>query len=99
MVDDGLFAPGFGLDPAALPEARLTAGCLGYLEFHIEQGPVLDRMNLLLGIVDGIVGQSRLVFEFIGEANHAGTTPMAMRRDALAAAGEWIGCVENLARA
>lgn len=88
----------FGLDPAELPSARLAGDSVGYLEFHIEQGPVLDRMNLGLGIVDGIVGQSRLSFEFRGNANHAGTTPMAMRHDALAAAGEWICRVETLAR-
>jgi len=87
----------FGLDPAELPTARLAADAVGYLEFHIEQGPVLEHMNLPLGIVDGIVGQSRLNFAFKGKANHAGTTPMAMRHDALAAAAEWIGRVEKLA--
>ena len=71
---------------------------MGYLEFHIEQGPVLDGLGLPLGIVDGIAGQSRFVVRFTGAANHAGTTPMHARRDALAGAAEWIGAVERLAR-
>ena len=62
---------------------------LGYLEFHIEQGPVLDSLGLPLGVVTAIVGQSRCEVTFRGEANHAGTTPMHLRRDALAAAAGW----------
>lgn len=88
---------GFGLDPARLPEARIDAG-LGYLEFHIEQGSVLDSRSLPLGVVTGIVGQTRLDVTFTGAASHAGTTPMTGRRDALAAAAEWIGVVEREAR-
>ena len=80
-------------------EARVGADVLGYLEFHIEQGPVLDKLGLPLGIVDAIAGQSRLDVVFVGAAGHAGTTPMAARRDALAAASEWIGVVEREARA
>ena len=68
---------------------------LGYLEFHIEQGPVLESLDLPLGIVEAIVGQSRLDVHFEGSANHAGTTPMHLRRDALAGAAEWIGAVER----
>jgi allantoate deiminase len=86
---------GFGLDPAALAAARAPANALGYLEFHIEQGPVLESLGLPLGIVDAIVGQSRREAVFTGAANHAGTTPMALRRDALAGAAEWIGRVER----
>ena len=50
----------FGLDPAAIAEARVTGPTLGYLEFHIEQGPVLESLNLPLGVVTAIAGQSRL---------------------------------------
>jgi len=87
----------FGLDPAGLPAARVSSETTAYLEFHIEQGPVLESLGLPLGIVDAIVGQSRLNLTFRGKANHAGTTPMSLRRDALAAASEWICQVEQLA--
>ncbi|MBC7795157.1 MAG: hydantoinase/carbamoylase family amidase [Clostridia bacterium] len=70
-----------------------------YLEVHIEQGPVLEVESLALGVVETIVGQSRLVFTFVGSANHAGTTPMELRRDAVAAAAEWVTHVEATARA
>ena len=73
----------------------MRPAAVAYLEFHIEQGPVLDELGLPLGVVDGIVGQSRLSFTFEGKANHAGTTPMHLRHDALAAAAEWIGAVEK----
>jgi allantoate deiminase len=62
---------------------------------HIEQGPVLECEGLSVASVAGIVGQSRLSLEFVGEANHAGTTPMHLRRDALAGAAEWIAAVET----
>jgi allantoate deiminase len=88
----------FGLDPACIPDAKLPANVFGYLEFHIEQGPVLEHLGMPLGIVDGIAGQSRLMLHFEGKANHAGTTPMALRRDALAGAAEWIVAVERIAR-
>jgi allantoate deiminase len=84
----------FGLNPAAIGEARVTGATIGYLEFHIEQGPVLANLNLPLGVVTSIAGQSRLEVKFEGKANHAGTTPMHLRRDALAGAAEWIGLVE-----
>jgi allantoate deiminase len=87
----------FGLDPARLSEARANRA-IGYLEFHIEQGPVLDRLSLPLGVVTAIAGQTRAEVTFTGAANHAGTTPMSARRDALAAAAEWIGLVERDAR-
>lgn len=85
----------FGLDPNAIPQAALIGDVLGYLEFHIEQGPVLDDLGLPLAAVETIVGQSRLDFTFLGCANHAGTTPMRLRHDALAAAAEWISEVEQ----
>lgn len=88
----------YGLDPSRILDARSHDEALGYLEFHIEQGPVLDRLAVPLGIVNAIVGQSRLAVTFTGAANHAGTTAMNARRDALAGAAEWIGAVEALAR-
>lgn len=85
----------FGLDPSRIGDAELTGDVLGYLEFHIEQGPVLDNLNLGIGIVESIVGQSRIEVTFTGKANHAGTTPMSQRQDALACAAEWISLVER----
>jgi allantoate deiminase len=89
---------GFGLDPNEISKAALSGDVLGYLEFHIEQGPVLENLGWPLGIVEAVVGQNRLEFTFSGQSNHAGTTPMNLRHDALAAAAEWIVAVENLAR-
>jgi len=85
----------FGVQPGPCDVAQYLA----YLECHIEQGPVLDALGLPLGVVTAIVGQTRAEVRFLGAANHAGTTPMRMRRDALAAAGRWIACVERFARA
>lgn len=85
----------FGLDPNRIPHAQAGPEALGYLEFHIEQGPVLDNLNLSLAVVSVISGQSRVDVSFIGMAGHAGTTPMKLRRDALACAAEWIGEVER----
>ena len=85
---------GFGLDPGALAAAAVDPLVRGYLEFHIEQGPVLESLQLRLGVVDSIAGQSRLDVRFEGRAGHAGI-PGAMRRDALAGAAEWIGSVER----
>ena len=72
---------------------------LGYAEVHIEQGPVLEKNNLPLGVVTAIAGQSRLQVEFHGVAGHAGTVPMKSRRDALAGAAEFILAVESTASA
>ena len=88
----------FGLNPSEIPKAALRNDCLGYLEFHIEQGPVLENLGRPLSSVEAIVGQNRLEFTFTGRANHAGTTPMHLRHDALAAAAEWTVAVESLAR-
>src|SRR5208337_3381034 len=88
---------GFGLDPGRIDEAGVDDGALAFVEFHIEQGPVLEAEGLSVAAVTGIVGQTRLSLEFAGHANHAGTTPMHLRRDALAAAAEWINSVEALA--
>jgi allantoate deiminase len=88
----------FGLNPAEIPGAILAANTLAYLEFHIEQGPVLESLGRPLAAVDAIVGQTRMEFLFCGTASHAGTTPMHLRHDALAAAAEWIVAVEHAAR-
>jgi allantoate deiminase len=68
---------------------------LGYVEVHIEQGPVLERLGEPVGVVTTIQGQSHAEVTFTGEAGHAGTTPMEDRRDALTAAAEWILAVER----
>jgi allantoate deiminase len=92
-MDDAIRA--FGLDPSKIGEAVLDENVLGFIEIHIEQGPVLEAENLQLAVVEGIIGQTRLGLRFTGQANHAGTTPMHLRRDALTAAAEWIGAVES----
>jgi allantoate deiminase len=89
----------FGLDPGLIGKAALDKDAVGFVEVHIEQGPVLESESLSVALVTAIVGQTRLTFEFIGHANHAGTTPMRLRHDALAAAAEWIAKVETLALA
>jgi allantoate deiminase len=88
----------YGLAPAEIPQAALKDNYLAYVEFHIEQGPVLEDLGLPLGAVESIAGQSRAEFTFFGRSNHAGTTPMHLRGDALAAAAEWISAVERVAR-
>lgn len=70
---------------------------LGYFEIHIEQGPVLEAEDLPLGLVLGIAGQTRVHAAFTGQAGHAGTVPMNLRKDALAAAAEFILGVERFA--
>jgi|SoiMethySBSTD1v2_1073268.scaffolds.fasta_scaffold24333_5 allantoate deiminase len=70
----------------------------GYVEVHIEQGPVLETRNQPLGVVTSIVGQTYLNVELLGEAGHAGTVPMLLRRDALAGAAEAMLLGETLAR-
>ncbi len=85
----------FGLEPNRIPDAQAQPSALGYLEFHIEQGPVLEDLNLPLAVVDVISGQTRAELTFVGSAAHAGTTPMNMRRDALACAAAWISEVER----
>jgi allantoate deiminase len=87
----------FGLDPSRIEDAALNESTAAFFEIHIEQGPVLETENLSLAAVTTIVGQSRLTIEFTGAANHAGTTPMRLRHDALSAAAEWIAGVEHIA--
>jgi allantoate deiminase len=86
----------FGGNPeGAAALARDPARYRGYLEVHIEQGPLLEAKNLPVGIVSAINGITRARCSVIGEAGHAGTVPMNMRRDALAAVAEMIGIVER----
>jgi allantoate deiminase len=79
-------------------EALNPASLIGYVEAHIEQGPVLEKKGLAAGVVSGIAGQTRAELLFRGRAQHAGTTPMTMRADALCAAAELISMVEQQAR-
>jgi allantoate deiminase len=88
----------FGLEPAEIPGAALDDDTLGFVEMHIEQGPVLETEDLRVAAVNAIVGQTRMSLEFFGQANHAGSTPMRLRRDALVGAAEWIGAVEAYAQ-
>ncbi|WP_132255976.1 allantoate amidohydrolase [Methylobacterium segetis] len=91
---------GFGLDPGRIGEAARRPGdLLGYLELHIEQGPILERVGLPVGLVSAISGATRLAVTLRGEAGHAGTVPMAGRRDALAGAAECVLAVEARCRA
>lgn len=84
----------------ALPKsAHHKAELLGYAEVHIEQGPVLEAKDLAVGVVSAIAGQTRGRLTLHGKAGHAGTTPMALRRDALAGAAEFVTFVETFARA
>jgi allantoate deiminase len=90
----------FGGDPEKLQAARRDPQkLLGYAEVHIEQGPVLEKKYQPVGVVSAIAGQTRIKARFTGRAGHAGTTPMNLRQDALAAAAEFILAVESSARA
>ncbi len=85
-----------GHDVAQIPAiARDPAELLGFVEVHIEQGPVLLERGLALGVVTAIAGSSRYLVELTGLASHAGTTPMTMRRDAAVAASEIVLLVER----
>jgi allantoate deiminase len=87
----------FGLDPDHVgAAARIRSELLAYIELHIEQGPVLETRNLPIGVVTAIAGATRLAARLTGMAGHAGTVPMAMRRDALAGAAECISKIEEL---
>lgn len=93
---DGVTLPA---DPAAfLGAARKPGSTLAYLEAHIEQGPVLEAEGLAVGTVTGIAAQLRYQVEVKGLAGHAGTTTMALRRDALAGAANMVLAIERIAR-
>ncbi len=89
---------GFGLDPARIEAAARRPGDFaGYVELHIEQGPVLEADRLPVGCVTAIAGATRLRVTLAGEAGHAGTVPMRARHDALAAAAACILAIESRA--
>ena len=89
----------FGLDPEHVgAAARARRELLAYVELHIEQGPVLEQNNLPVGVVTAIAGATRLAAHLTGMAGHAGTVPMALRRDALAGAAECIVAIEEFCK-
>lgn len=89
----------FGSDFASIPNAAIaTDNLLGYLELHIEQGPVLEDLDLPVGVVSAIAGAKRFEFNITGMAGHAGTVPMKLRQDALCASSEMILAVEKAAQ-
>src|SRR5580700_4903440 len=89
----------FGLDPDHIgAAARARSELLAYVELHIEQGPVLEGLNLPVGVVSAIAGATRLAARLTGMAGHAGTVPMVLRRDALMGAAECICKIEELCR-
>jgi N-carbamoyl-L-amino-acid hydrolase len=85
-----------GGEPAALAQAK-RGDISAFLELHIEQGVVLESQSIDIGVVTTIVGIRRIEIVFAGEADHAGTTPLHLRRDALVAAAETVGVVRRLA--
>jgi allantoate deiminase len=87
----------FGLDPLQIKNCLVGDEVAAFLEFHIEQGIVLESEDMSLGVVHAIAGQSRAEITFTGRASHAGTTPMQLRKDAVAGAAEWVSEVERLA--
>lgn len=90
----------YGLDPEKVTEAAWPKGRIGhYIEAHIEQGPVLETEGIELGLVDCIVGIQRYMFTVHGRSDHAGTTPMHMRKDAVDVASKVISHVADFARA
>jgi allantoate deiminase len=89
-----------GGDPHDLAAAsRRGDRLLGYVEVHIEQGPALEARGAALGVVSAIAGATRAQVTYTGRAGHAGTVPMALRRDALAAGAEWLLAAEAAGRA
>jgi N-carbamoyl-L-amino-acid hydrolase len=87
-----------GLNVADIPQIKREASdYLGFIEIHVEQGPVLNALDIPLGIVTSINGSVRYLCEITGLASHAGTTPMPVRRDAATAAAEVILYVEKRA--
>ena len=88
-----------GLDHTAIPNAAYAPGTVaGYFEAHIEQGPVLEAMDLSLAVLEAIAGQSRRRLTYSGLAGHAGALPMGRRRDALVAAAEFVVLLEKMAQ-
>lgn len=89
----------FGLDPDRVREAVRKPGSVkAFLELHIEQGPILEAAGTKIGIVESIVGIKTIFVTINGSADHAGTTPMPMRRDALVGASQVITAINRIAR-
>jgi hydantoinase/carbamoylase family amidase len=89
----------FGCDPTNISDIpRKRSDLLAYIETHIEQGPVLEAENVPVGVVTAINGQKRFSVTVTGEASHAGTVPMRMRRDAYTAAADMALAIENIAQ-
>jgi allantoate deiminase len=89
-----------GGDPGRIgAEARAPESLLGYVELHIEQGPVLESQDRQVGVVSAIAGRTRARLELRGTAGHAGTVPMALRRDPLVVAARIVDRVDAIARA
>ncbi|MDQ0919081.1 allantoate deiminase [Paenibacillus sp. V4I5] len=87
-----------GFDTASVGEHPAKREDIGaYIEIHIEQGSVLEYKQKQIGVVTAIVGQIRLTVVVTGTSNHAGTTPMTMRKDALAGASEMVALTERMA--
>ncbi len=87
----------FGLDPDNLKSAqRAVTDFLGFVEIHIEQGPVLETQNIPVGVVSAISGAARYQVSVTGQAGHAGTVPMSLRQDALTGAAECLLAIENV---
>ncbi len=102
VADDGATLtarlPDVGGNISRIAEARRRPDELAcYLELHIEQGPLLHRGGFPIGVVTGITGRSMYHVDIVGEANHAGTTPMAMRRDAMSSAARLALAVRRIA--
>lgn len=90
----------FGGDPGGVDgAARRREDVLGFLEAHIEQGPVLEAEGLALGVVTAIAAQKRIMVKIVGTAGHAGTTPMGLRKDPGPAAAECVLALERICRA
>jgi allantoate deiminase len=89
----------FGLDPTLIPTAvRQSKDLLGYLEVHIEQGPLLESEQLAVGVVTAIAGAKRFIYQVGGQAGHAGTVPIHLRQDAFCAVAEMTLCIEQFAK-
>jgi allantoate deiminase len=98
-VDGRTLAESLATFDPGLPRAHVPRDAGAYLELHVEQGPVLAQTGRHVAAVTGITGMSRTVVTLEGEANHAGTTPMATRRDALVGAADAVLAVQALAKA
>jgi gamma-glutamyltranspeptidase/glutathione hydrolase len=94
-LSDAMDQAGFGRQEQPEP---LRTDLAAFVEIHVEQGIVLERAGERIGVVEAIVGQRRWLIRLSGEANHAGTTPMGLRRDALAGAAEMMTLIENEAK-